>query len=305
MIQALTFDADGVDSVIHVASLIPFLGVPEEAIWAINVDGTKCLLEACKSIPKPVKSLIYTSSATVVLDKDIKSYESIAENKVGYPKQHMDTYTTTKEAAELLVIAANNIGSNAVDGFATCVLRPAAVFGKGDKLVSDKHVAGIDAAIIGEGTAKIDWVPVESVALAHQLAEAALATSEGRKKLNGQVYFIGNNEQHQYGWFNGEKSSTDASKNNNNQEFSHWEQKQPDHIPLWLAYSLAYINITIFNLIGIPPLAPFLAPSLLDYTQRTYTFNSNKAFVDFGYKPVYSVEEAIRRRVEVYKKDKK
>jgi nucleoside-diphosphate-sugar epimerase len=68
---------------------------------------------------------------------------------------------------------------------------------------------------------------------------------------------------------------------------------------------LSHINVAIFNIIGIPPLAPFLAPTLLDYTQRDYTFNSNKAFVDFGYKPLFTVEEAIRRRVELYKSEKK
>jgi nucleoside-diphosphate-sugar epimerase len=139
----------------------------------------------------------------------VKSTLSIAEKDVGYPKQHLDTYTTTKEAAEHLVLSANDPSGQ---GLATCVLRPAGVFGKGDKLGSDKLVlGGSDSIILGDGTAIIDWVPVECVASAHQLAEAALSTEQGRKKVNGQVYFIGNNENKSYGWFNG-----DISKIKNN-----------------------------------------------------------------------------------------
>ena len=44
----------------------------------------------------------------MLLDKSIRTYEFIDEKSVGYPKQHMDTYTATKAKAERLVLAANN-----------------------------------------------------------------------------------------------------------------------------------------------------------------------------------------------------
>jgi hypothetical protein len=40
----------------------------------------------------------------------------------------------------------------------TPALSPAAVFGPGDKLVSDSHVMNKNHVVIGTGTALIDWV---------------------------------------------------------------------------------------------------------------------------------------------------
>jgi len=40
----------------------------------------------------------------------------------------------------------------------TSAFSPAAVFGPGDKLVSDSHVINKNHVVIGTGTALIDWV---------------------------------------------------------------------------------------------------------------------------------------------------
>ena len=198
--QSLSFDGPySIASVIHVASLVPYLGVPDSATYAINVNGTANLIEAVKEYTS-IKSLIYTSSATVVLDKYERNAVGLVEQQGVYPKNHLDVYTTTKEAAEKLVLG---VTDNSGESLVTCALRPAAIFGKGDKLLSDHHVAHIDAVVTGEGEVKFDWVSVESVAYAHILAEEVLSTGasinarveekEKRRLLSGQVYFIGNN----------------------------------------------------------------------------------------------------------------
>lgn len=279
------FSSYSIDSVIHCASLIPFLGVPNEAIWKVNVTGTKNLLDV--SLAFGVKSFIYTSSATSVLSKNDRNAYKLTED-TPYPTQNLDTYTSTKVAAEKLVVSSGDEKK-----MACCVLRPAAIFGKGDKLVSDNSVRGIDAFIIGQPTNKIDWVPVECVASAHILAESALQEESKRKIMNGNVYFIGNNEENTYGWFFGyDESAT----------MSHWEQPTAKRLPIWLVDALATVNETMCAIIGVPVLAPSLCHSLTDYTRRSYTFSSDQAGRHFGYKPLMTVSEAIQRIVDDYKK---
>lgn len=286
--RALKTANDAVSSIIHAASLIPFLGVPEDAIWAINVGGTKNIVSAALSCG--VKSLVYTSSATCVLDKHNRDASKLTEEQCAKLKvQHLDTYTRTKAAAEKVVLDANGL-----NGLNCCVLRPAAIFGKGDKLVSDCHIQGKDRIILGLGRAKIDWVPVESVSSAHILAEEALSGTDHEKRgvVAGNVYFIGNEEENEYGWFNG-AGTTGKSAN-----VSHWNHPHPKFLDINIANALAGFNVAWFSVFGVPILPPFLSPSLLDYTQRSYTYSSQKAKTDFGYTPVMTVREAIAKLVK-------
>jgi nucleoside-diphosphate-sugar epimerase len=274
-----------VDSVIHTASLIPFLGVPDEAIWTVNVDGTKNLLNVCVALG--VRSFIYTSSATAVLDLSTRVSKKLKEDCPA-PKQHIDTYAKTKFTAERLVIDANN-----ARGMVTCVLRPCAIYGRGDKVMVDKTIFGLDPFYMGDGSARIDWVPVEAVARAHVLAEETLfADEQRRQRMQGATYFIGNNEERQYGWFMGAPMDGDAGG-----PVSHWGHPRPQRLPLALVMGMAYLNLAVYTLIGAPILPPFLAPSLVDFTQRTYTFCSDRAARDFGYAPAESVADSIKRLV--------
>ena len=273
-----------VDSVIHTASLIPYLGVPDEAIWTVNVDGTQNLLNACNQFG--VKYLIYTSSATAAIDRSSRVVQNMDETAPP-PKQFVDTYAATKSAAERIVLEANKPG-----GLVTCCLRPGGIFGNGDKLLADKLLQGLDLFCIGDGSARIDFVPVESVALAHVLAEEALFSDPLRRgRMQGASYFIGNNEQRQYGWFLGVSMDGESEGG----ALSHWGQRRPTHLPVWIVMALAYVNVAVHLLLGVAVLPPFLAPALVDWTQRTYTFCSGRAGRDFGYAPRETVAEAIRR----------
>ena len=273
-----------VDSVIHTASLIPYLGVPEEAIWKVNVEGTKSLIDACSE--NRVKYFIYTSSATSVLDLSTRVSLDLQED-CPVPRKHVDAYAATK-AAEHIVLDSNKRAG----GLVTCVLRPAAIFGRGDKLIADRILAGKDLLYMGDGSARIDWVPVEGVARAHVLAEEALfCDAQRRQRMQGAVYFIGNNEQRQYGWFVGAPMNGDDGTS----PLSHWGQPRPRRLPLWLVMALGYANLAIYILLGCTVFPPSLAPSLVDFTQRSYTFRSDRAARDFGYSPAETVLDAIKR----------
>ena len=281
--KALTV-VESVESVIHTASLIPYLGVPDEAIWTVNVGGTKNLLSACSQ--NGVKYFIYTSSATAAIDRSSRVVQTMDETAPA-PSKFVDTYAATKSAAESIVLEANNCS-----GLVTCCLRPGGIFGKGDKLIADKLLKGLDLVYIGDGSARIDFVPVESVALAHVLAEETLFSDPHRRaKMQGCFYFIGNNEQRKYGWFMGAPMDDDSDGG----RFSHWGQPRPKQLPLWLVMMLGYANVAIYNLVGITVFPPSLAPSLVDWTQRTYTFSSDRANRDFGYVPKEKLADAIKR----------
>lgn len=271
-----------VDSVIHMASIIPMLGVPDKAVWEINLLGTQNIVDECVKVGVP--SFLYTSSATICLDKNVIISVNITED-MPMPIEHLDVYTTTKAAAEKYVLDANT------GTFKTCSIRPAAIFGIGDKMLADCHVRGVDRFIIGDGIHKIDWVCVQNVAHAHILAEEALSKSN---KLSGNSYFIGNNEQKEYRWFNGLGTS------GKEKGLSHWQHPHPLCLPISLLKFLSFINSTFCLFTGMPLMSPGLSHVSIQYTQRTYLFNTDKANRDFNYVPLLSVEEGVKQAVEFY-----
>ena len=275
-----------VDCVIHTASLIPFLGVPSEAILAVNVDGTQNLLDECRK--KKVPMFIYTSSATAVLEKEDRNARRLKEEDCPYPTTHPDLYTSTKAEAERRVIRENS------PEFATCVLRPGGIFGRGDKLIADKLVKGLDAVIIGSGEAFVEHVAVEDVAEAHVLALEALSSKTSRDRVGGQAYFIGSGVEVTYGWVIGDTK----------EKLSHWGFPPPVKLPIWVATSLARFNDAVFRLSGWIPLSPSLTLSLVDYTQRSYTFSIDKAKRDLNYQPKFTPSSKIRALVEEEKASK-
>ena len=73
----------------------------------------------------------------------------------------------------------------------------------------------------------------------------------------------------------------------------------PSHtrLPLWLFMALGYANLAIYILLGCTVFPPSLALSLslVDFTQRSYTFRSDRAARDFGYAQAETVLDAIKR----------
>ena len=88
-IETLVEACQGKTVVIHTAS--PIHGLPASVYFKVNVDGTKNVIEACKTTG--VQKLVFTSSASVVYDGSdlVNGTESIP-----YCKVHMDAYNETK-----------------------------------------------------------------------------------------------------------------------------------------------------------------------------------------------------------------
>ncbi|KAH9444065.1 hypothetical protein MJO28_013597 [Puccinia striiformis f. sp. tritici] len=152
--------------VFHTAS--PWTGSSKEICENVNVKGTSNTILACQKFD--VQRLVYTSSAGVVFNgNDLIN----VDERLPIPKIGCDHYNTTKARAEAIVLEANG-----KEGLLTCAIRPAGIFGPGDRqaipgmidvLKSRKH--GIQ---IGSNRNLFDWTYVDNVVEAHILAASKL-----------------------------------------------------------------------------------------------------------------------------------
>lgn len=231
----------GVTSVIHIASIIPNLRTQNSPIlMQINVEGVRNIANACQL--NSVTNLIYTSSATVVIPSDNEvPIEGVSEESVVMPdfNSHLDNYTVSKHKAEDIIMSL--VQNSTVKA---CIIRPSGIFGPGDKLVSDFHVANKNHIVIGSGECLLDWVYVDNVAEAHTLAEKKI--NDDPQLLNGQSYFIGSSFGKEdipalsYGAFVGTKVDP-----NDLSTVDHWGCKHPVCVPLGRSLYIECISCLI------------------------------------------------------------
>ncbi|KAF4590102.1 erg26, C-3 sterol dehydrogenase [Pleurotus pulmonarius] len=153
----------GATCIIHTAS--PPAGLSDPALyWKVNVDGTKAVIAAAQSVG--VRKLVFTSSAGVVFNG---SDNIDVDERLPFPEKPMDAYNESKAKAEEAVLAANG-----VNGLLTVALRPAGIFGPGDRQVMaglyQVYERGQTHFQIGDNNNLFDWTYVGNVAYAHLLA---------------------------------------------------------------------------------------------------------------------------------------
>jgi len=81
------------DVVIHTASP-NLVGANDALYYKVNVEGTKCVIEACKKTG--VKALVYTSSASVLSDTQSDLVNADESWPVIPPSAQIEYYSTTK-----------------------------------------------------------------------------------------------------------------------------------------------------------------------------------------------------------------
>lgn len=159
----------GSTCIIHTAS--PPAGLKNSSLYyKVNEEGTRTVIAA--AMAAGVRKLVFTSSAGVIFNgTDIVDIDE----RYPFPKEPLDAYNDSKAKAEALVLAANGQG-----GLLTVALRPAGIFGPGDRQV----MAGLYAVYeqgqtryqIGDNRNLFDWTYVGNVARAHLLAADKLDT---------------------------------------------------------------------------------------------------------------------------------
>ncbi|KAF7299083.1 C-3 sterol dehydrogenase [Mycena indigotica] len=155
----------GTTCIIHTASPPAALKLEDSDLYyRVNVGGTNAIIAA--AIETGVRKLVFTSSAGIVFTGD----DLIdVDERTPLPKVPKSAYNDSKAQAEAAVLAAN--GKN---GLLTVALRPAGIFGPGDRQVMagiyQVYERGQTHFQIGDNTNLFDWTYVGNVAAAHLLA---------------------------------------------------------------------------------------------------------------------------------------
>uniref|UniRef100_H3C7T6 Short chain dehydrogenase/reductase family 42E, member 2 n=1 Tax=Tetraodon nigroviridis TaxID=99883 RepID=H3C7T6_TETNG len=185
---------EGVDCVFHTASY--GMSGPEqlrkEQVESVNVGGTRNIITVCtdRSIPR----LVYTSTINVVFTGEpIKERDESSASYVPSDR-YIDHYSRTKAVAEQMILSADGIPLKAGGGLLrTCALRPSGIYGPDERRHLYRVMMNVERRLFffrfGDPQARMNWVHVDNLILAHRLAAEALTQQRGYVS-SGQVYFI-------------------------------------------------------------------------------------------------------------------
>lgn len=272
---------EGMDSIVHNASLVHTKHNQEEKIWAVNHTGTLNIIEACKRhrIPK----LVYISSASAVYEgRDIEN----GDETLPYSSISQAPYADSKIQAEKDVLAFSGTADTQV-----CAIRPHVVFGPGDNrflpAVLEKASQGKLKRAVGNRDKLSDFTYISNLIDAIVMAEAAL---EPGSPVCGQAYFITNGEPMAFFDFI-EKMLLELGY-----------PAISGKVPYWLAYTAAAIAEGIDTLKGGTLNAENgLTRFSVRYMVTHHYYSIDKARRDFGWEPKVPLDEGIRLTVKAYK----
>ncbi|EDO17116.1 hypothetical protein Kpol_1025p36 [Vanderwaltozyma polyspora DSM 70294] len=264
----------GCNVVVHSAS--PMHGNSQEVYELVNVKGTRNIIDVSKKCG--VKALVYTSSAGVIFNgQDVHN----ADESWPIPEIPMDGYNETKAIAEDMVLKAND----PENGFVTIALRPAGIFGPGDRQL----VPGLRAVAklgqskfqIGDNNNLFDWTYAGNVADSHVLGAQKLLDPATSDSVSGETFFI-TNDTPTYFW----ALARTVWKADGHVDKRVIVLKRP------VAILAGYLSEFFSKLSGKEPgLTPFRVKIVCAYRYH----NISKAKKLLGYSPQVDIEEGIRR----------
>lgn len=277
----------GVDCVFHIASygMSGREQLNRHLIEAVNVQGTQNVLKAC--VEHGVSRLVYTSTFNVVFGGQV--IENGDESLPYLPLHlHPDHYSRTKSLAEMAVLQAN--GTALKDGsevLRSCALRPAGIYGPGEQRHLPRIVGyienGIFRFVYGKPSSLVEFVHVDNLVSAHELAAKAL-TSEKQHRSAGQAYFI-----------------SDGRPVNNFEFFRPLVEGlgypfPKLRLPISLIYFVAFLTEMIHHLIGpFYNFQPLLTRTEVYKTGVTHYFSMAKAKAELSYEPQeHNLDEVVQ-----------
>lgn len=277
----------GVDCVFHIASygMSGREQLNQGLIEEVNVQGTEHVLRAC--VQAGVPRLVYTSTFNVVFGGQV--IEGGDESLPYLPLHlHPDHYSRTKSVAEMAVMKASGTAlKNRTGVLRTCALRPAGIYGPGEQRHLPRIVGyienGIFRFVYGNPSSLVEFVHVDNLVSAHELAAEAL-TADHQHRSAGQAYFI-----------------SDGRPVNNFEFFRPLVEGlgysfPKVRLPVSLIYFFAFLTEMIHHLIGpIYNFQPLLTRTEVYKTGVTHYFSMAKAKAELGYKPQeYNLDEVVQ-----------
>jgi len=146
--------ARGIDLVLHLAAVHRGGSLRRSDFWQVNSEGTKRLLQ--ESVRNGVRRFVYVSTAGVL--GDVRPDRLGTEADMPHPR---DLYELTKWRGEQAVRRIAH-----ADGLETMILRPAAVYGPGERrfLKLFRPIAHRQFILIGSGRHRLHFIHVEDAA---------------------------------------------------------------------------------------------------------------------------------------------
>jgi nucleoside-diphosphate-sugar epimerase len=221
-----------------------------------------------------VPRLIYTSSPSVIYDG---RHHRNANESLPYPSRYLCHYPHSKALAERAVLAANGTG-----GLATVALRPHLIWGPRDNHLIPRLIMRAKAGKlkrVGAGNNLISMSYVENAAHAHVLAADGLAPGS---PVAGEAYFINEPEPvNLWAWVNELLALAGLPP----------VTKSISAVAAFAAGAVMETAYKLLHLPGEPLMTRFLAQQL----SGTHSYDVSKATRDFGYQPIVTVAEGLRR----------
>ena len=253
--------------VFHAAGRVSDWGPPQDFV-RVNVHGTAHLIAAC--VRTRAERLVHLSSLTVLgLPNDARTIDEATPYASPLPGDH---YTASKIASERLVRAASADGR-----LATTVIRPGAVWGRGDRLIVPRIVRLLRRGlmpIVGDGKNVLGLSHIDNLVEGIILAGRAPCAA-------GQVYHLTDGE---------EVTAAEALA----QVAGAYGLPAPrTHVPYWAVYGLAVALEAVARVTGRAQ-----APAITRYGVRLVAcdcrYDTNKARVQLGYHPHVSFRAGVR-----------
>ncbi|KAL1609048.1 erg26, C-3 sterol dehydrogenase [Nothophoma quercina] len=277
------------DAVIHTAS--PHFNLPPAIHDKVNIEGTKNLLKASQD--SGVKAFVYTSSASVIFGGDTELINADEKWPLVTGDAQPEYYTTTKAYAETYVLEANR----KPEGFLTCAIRPAGIFGEGDVQLLPKMVQafkdGKTKYQVGENDNLFDFTYVENVAYGHVLGVLALLSTHklgstvpiDTERVDGEAFFITNGEP-VFFW--------DFARAVWHEAGDRLPLKSVWHLDAGFASMVGFFSEWAMWLLGK---TPNLTRAQVRYSTLKKYHSIAKARNRLGYQPIVSLDEGVRRGV--------
>lgn len=264
----------GQEVVFHTAAISGIWG-PWKLFHGTNTIGTRNVVEAC--LQHNVRKLVYTSSPSVTFDGE---HQNNVNESAPYPKKWLCHYPHSKALAEQCVLEADDDKE-----LMTCALRPHLIWGPGDRHLIPrllKRAKAKQLRRVGDGANQVDTIYVDNAASAHIQAAEAM---EPGSPVCGSAYFISQDEPvNCWGWINEILGFAGIPRIRKSISF-YW------------AYRLGHALETVYEICNIesePRMTRFLAAQLA----KSHYFDISRAKDDFGYVPLVSMSEGMKRLSE-------
>ena len=267
--EAVARGVAGADVVMHLAAAFRETGAPDSLYKAVNVEGTKIVVQ--ESVSAGVKKFVYCSTQGVHGNVDTPPGDEES------PIAPADYYQQSKYEGELEV--SENAG-----GMEYTILRPTAIYGPGDPerfWMIYKRVDKGRFLMFGGGNTFYHPVYIDNLVDAFVLAMEPGAGS-------GEAYIIA--DEHYY------PIRELVARVGKALEKDVWIPNFPI-APLIVA---GHICEKFCKPFGINPL---IFPRRVDWFRQVRAFKIDKAQRDLGYDPKIGIDEGLRRTGEWYKEE--